>query len=267
MSTTTQQGTDNNDVVFNLFQQELEKQGLHIDSVDADGFLLVQKGEDKLKISLDNARKDYERDNSPEPIINLVQALAEYGAGVPEKWDDAKEHIFMSFYPSGFDFTNLIYIPVTQHFSAGFVYGSGTTHVIIGQDELDAWEIDAEQLRDQAFANAEVLLRQSAVSFTEVEGRRLGYIETEWDALKGALLFSYGFKEQMGVELGYPFYGIFPVRDFCYVFSETDFDFFTERLGAVVKDEYLGSGYPVTTEILKFTQDDVESIGAYDVEA
>jgi hypothetical protein len=266
MSTTTATGSDNNDIVYSLFQQELEKHNLHIEKTDADGFILVKKGEDLLKISLDNVRRDYERDGSTEPIANLAKALAEYGAGVPTKWKDAREHVFMSFYPNDFDFTNLVCIPVTQHFSAGFVYGSGTTHVIISQDELDAWKIDAEQLRDQAFANAEVLLRQSNVSFTEVEGRNLGYIETEWDALKGALLFSYGFKEQMGAQLGYPFYGIFPVRDFCYVFAEADLDFFAERLGGVVKDEYLNSGYPITTEILKFTQDDVEAIGAYEIE-
>lgn len=259
--------TTNNDTVFNLFKQGIELQGMQIEAIDEEGFVLVQKGDTTLKISLDNVRKDYERDGDIAAIENLVEALANYGTGIPEKWEDAKTNVYMAFYPNDFDFSNLVYIPVTQGFSAGFVYSSGTTQLLVSPEETALWEIDEEQLRDQAFANAEVLLRQSNVSFTEVEGRRLGYIDTDYDALKGALLFSYGFKEQMGIQLGLPFYAIFPVRDFCYVFAEADLEYFSERLGSLVKEEYQNSGYPITTEILKFTQDDVTAIGAYDLEA
>ena len=35
--------------------------------------------------------------------------------------------------------------------------------------------------------------------------------------------------------------------------------------GNVVVDEYKKSGYPITTEILKFTDDGVEAVGKYPV--
>jgi len=53
------------------------------------------------------------------------------------------------------------------------------------------------------------------------------------------------------------------VRDFCYIFSEEDLEYFSQRLGSVVLDEYNNSGYPITTEILRFSNTAIEAIGKY----
>ena len=73
-------------------------------------------------------------------------------------------------------------------------------------------------------------------------------------------------KNKIESDFGFPFYAVIPVRDFCYIFSENDFAFFSERIGKVVVDEYKQSGYPITTEILKFTDEGVETVGQYPVE-
>ena len=70
-------------------------------------------------------------------------------------------------------------------------------------------------------------------------------------------------KEKVKKEFGFPFYAVIPVRDFCYIFSENDFDFFSDRISQIVVDEYKKSGYPITTEILKFTDKGVEAVGQY----
>ena len=41
--------------------------------------------------------------------------------------------------------------------------------------------------------------------------------------------------------------------------------FFSDKIGQVVVDEYKKSGYPITTEILKFTDKGVEAVGQYSV--
>ncbi len=72
-------------------------------------------------------------------------------------------------------------------------------------------------------------------------------------------------KEKVKQDFGFPFYAVIPVRDFCYIFSGKDFDFFSGRIGKVVVDEYKQSGYQITTEILKFTDKGVEAVGQYPV--
>jgi hypothetical protein len=51
-------------------------------------------------------------------------------------------------------------------------------------------------------------------------------IEVDYTALKGSLLFAPMMKEKIKKDIGNPFYAVMPVRDFCYIFSEKDFDFF-----------------------------------------
>ena len=72
-------------------------------------------------------------------------------------------------------------------------------------------------------------------------------------------------KSKVKVNFGFPFYAVIPVRDFCYIFSEKDFDFFAGIIGKVVVDEYKKSGYPITTEIIKFSDKGVEAVGKYPV--
>ena len=53
----------NEDIVFNNFKKQLESKGLTINSIDKDGFILINVEESELKVSLDNVRRNYERDN------------------------------------------------------------------------------------------------------------------------------------------------------------------------------------------------------------
>ncbi|HID66410.1 MAG TPA: hypothetical protein EYP32_06335 [Aquificaceae bacterium] len=72
--------------------------------------------------------------------------------------------------------------------------------------------------------------------------------------------------EKVKTDFSYPFFAVIPVRDFCYIFSENDFQFFASKIGKVVVDEYKKSGYQITTEILKFTEKGIEAVGKYPVE-
>jgi len=88
-------------------------------------------------------------------------------------------------------------------------------------------------------------------------------INLEEVSLKSSCLFSSKIKDLVENNIGFPFYAVIPVNDFCYIFAEEDFEYFSQRLGSVVLDEYNNSGYPITTEILKFSETAVEAIGKY----
>jgi hypothetical protein len=61
MSDFTSDNNQKEDVVFNKFKSQLQKNGLSIESVDTDGFIYVNIGETDLKVSLENVRRNYER--------------------------------------------------------------------------------------------------------------------------------------------------------------------------------------------------------------
>jgi hypothetical protein len=50
------------DFVFDEFKSQIENIGMKIDSVNETGLICISQGELTLKISLDNVRRNYERD-------------------------------------------------------------------------------------------------------------------------------------------------------------------------------------------------------------
>lgn len=255
-----------NDFVFREFESQIQKQGMKIDSVDETGLIYISQGELTLKISLDNLRRDYERDNDKSHISDFVQTLVSYSIEIPSNWSDAKDDIFISLFPNDYDFNDFIRHEITDVFSKVYVHSGQGKFSWITTEDMKKWNITETELDRQANINADNLLAKTKIGIDTIESHKLGLIEAEHPTLKGALLFAPTMKEKINKEFGFPFYAVIPVRDFCYIFSEKDFDFFSERIGKVVVDEFKQSGYPITTEILKFTDQGVEAVGQYPVE-
>ncbi|HEY5750963.1 MAG TPA: hypothetical protein VIU12_33095 [Chryseolinea sp.] len=254
------------DFVFDEFKIQIEKQGMKIDSIDETGLIHISQGEVTLKVSLDNVRRNYERDKDKSHISDLVQTLMSYSIEIPSTWADAKADIYISLFPNSFAFNDFINHKITDEFSKVYVHSSDGKFTWITTDDLKTWEISETELDRQANSNADNLLAKTKIEVETIESHKLGLIEVEHVTLKGALLFAPAMKEKVKEEFGFPFYAVIPVRDFCYIFSEKDYNFFSERIGKVVVDEYKQSGYPITTELLKFSDKGVEAIGQYPVE-
>ncbi|TDQ07172.1 hypothetical protein [Pedobacter metabolipauper] len=255
-----------NDYVFDEFSNQIEKHGMKIDSVDHSGLIYISKGELTLKVSLDNVRRDYERDKEKAGISNFVKTLVSYTIKIPSKWVDAKNNIYISLFPTDSASKDFLFQKITDEFGKVYVHVEDDKLSWIMKDDLKKWEITDTVLDRQANLNADSLLKTTDISFDWIEGHKLGRIESERGSLKGALLFAPAMKDKLKNGFGFPFYAVIPVRDFCYIFSEKDFDFFSKRIGKIVVDEYKKSGYPVSTEILKFTDSGIESAGKYPVE-
>jgi hypothetical protein len=253
------------DFVFEEFKSQIESEGMKIDSVDEDGLLLISQGEITLKISLDNVRRNYERDKDESHVSDLVQTLISYSVEIPATWLEVKEKIYISFFPNDQEFKSFLNVKVTDEFSKVYIYSGQDKLTWITKDDLLKWGITEVDIDNQANINADELLENTPISFSIIEEHRLGLIKAERTSLKGALLFAPAMKNKVEKDFGFPFYAVLPVRDFCYIFSESDFDFFAARIGKVVTDEYTQSGYPITTEILKFTAEGVEAVGRYPV--
>lgn len=254
------------DFVFNEFKSQIEKNGMKIDSVDETGFIFVSKGNMKLKISLENVRRNYERDKDESHISDLVQSLNSYSIELPSKWEEAKDEIFISLYPNEYDFNENVHFKITEEFSKVFVYSGNEKLTWITKVDLENWKISETELDCQANLNANNLLKTATIKFDAIQNHKLGMIEIERTALKGALLFASEMKNKVKADIGIPYYAVIPARDFCYIFSENDLDFFSKKIGKVVVNEYKNSGYPITTEIIKFTDKGVEAVGKFPLE-
>lgn len=258
--------TKNKDFIFEKFRSQVEAKGMKIDSVDVTGLIYISQGELTLKVSLDNIRKNYERDKDDSLISDFVETLVSYSIELPKKWVDAKKDILISFFPNDFDFQDFIHSKVTDEFSKVYVHSGENKFTWITKDDLKEWNISEKELDAQANINADRWLEVTKIAYDTIENRKLGFIENDHTTLKGALLFAPKMRYKLKKDIDFPFYAVLPVRDFCYIFSEKDLGFFSERIGSTVIKEYKESGYPITTEILKFSEKGVQSVGKFPIE-
>jgi hypothetical protein len=255
-----------NDPLFDTFKAHIESKGMIIDSVDNTGLIYISQNNSKLTVNLENVRRDYARDKDETYISDLVQTIISNSTEIPTTRGQAKDSIFLSLFPNDFDFQDAVHNQITGEFSNVYVYRGQDNLTWITRADLTKWNISESDLHMQANINANKLLENTPISFDTVGSRKLALIEVEQTTLKAALLFAPAMRERIKAELGFPFYAVIPVRDFCYIFSEKDFDFFSGRLGKVVVNEYKTSGYPITTEILKFSEQGVQAVFKYPIE-
>ena len=255
----------NKDFVFTEFRRQIVEKGQKIDSVDKEGLIHINIRGTQLKVSLDNVRRDFERDHDTNVIAKYAASLDLAVIDMPTSWNDVKDSIYISLFPSDYDFAEFVHEKVTDSVERIYVFSTHRNFVWISNSDLKRWGVSITDLIKQAQTNGDTLLSRSKITFDTIENRKLGKFETDDETLKAALLFAPSMKEKVKKEFGYPFYAVIPVRDFCYIFSEKDFNFFSKKLGATVVDEYEKSGHPITTEILKFSDKGVEAVGRYRV--
>lgn len=256
-------GNSGEDFVFVEFKEQLSKMGIKIDSVDRAGFIYLNVKGSQLKVSLENVRRDFERDHDTATIAHYAGSFNFAMVDTIKSWNEIKDSIYISLFPSDYNFAETVHEKVTENVEK--IYGISTQRnfVWVRKSDLKAWNIAESDLVQQANINGDKLLMKSKIIFDTIEHRKLGMLETDDETLKAALLFAPSMREKVKKDFSFPFYAVIPVRDFCYIFSEKDFDFFSERLGTTVLDEYQKSGHPITTEILKFSDKGVEAIGSY----
>jgi hypothetical protein len=130
------------------------------------------------------------------------------------------------------------------------------------ESKLAAWRVRAEDVLAAAEENMMRLLAESQLTVQEAQGVRLGYFETEMP-LKASLLLAPNFKEVVAEEIGWPILAVAPCRDFLYVWPASGTELIG-RMGTVVLKEYERSGYPLTTEVLRVSDEGIEAVGRFE---
>ena len=103
------------------------------------------------------------------------------------------------------------------------------------------------------------LLDGKRLEVQKIDGMKLGLVPIT-SVFKASIIFAPNFRTFVSTELEWPVLAVLPCRDFIYVLSEKD-KALLNRMGAVVQREYRESGYPITTEVLKISDNGIKAIG------
>jgi hypothetical protein len=246
-----------------LFEQELLRRGLGFERGSEAGLYKVRVGGVDLDVSLANVARNYERDGDPEGVLQFAQHVAEFRPEDDPPWEKAKPFLVWVAEPSNQDFGTTVRDPVTKQ----------VVRVLVRTDEavkklswvtaatVAAWGVPEKEVRSAADANLSRVLQGTRIEILDVKGMKLGMIPVP-SALKASVIFAPDFKRLVSRELGWPVLVVIPCRDFLYVWAEKDRGLL-DRVGGVVQEEYRKSGYPITTEVLRISDEGIKAIGRF----
>ncbi len=257
--------TSSNSTADELFQLELVNRNLSFTVTDV-GLYKIQIGHFTATVTLENVRRNYERDNDAEAISRFAKQLdVSMFDGIPD-WESVKSHVRFSIEPSDYEtgFDDTLHEIVTDELVKVFVFTppDGSRITWITESMLAEWKVMRETVVSQANANMNQLVADTTLEIEEIDGVKLGMLSTNDTPFKASLILAEGFRELVSPTHGWPVYVVAPTRDFVYVIPCKNRDFLG-RLGAVVLDEYNESGHSVTADVLEVGDGGVNAIGSF----
>jgi len=126
---------------------------------------------------------------------------------------------------------------------------------------LQKWNVSREDALAAADANMAELIAGKRPEVQEIDGMKLAMVPVS-SVFKASVIFAPNFKDFVSDVVGWPVLVVIPCRDFIFVIPEKD-KALLNRMGRVVQDEFRNSGYPVTTEVLRISDNEIEAIGKF----
>jgi uncharacterized protein YtpQ (UPF0354 family) len=245
-----------------IFESELQKRHVSFTGPDAQGRYMLESDSGRLTVSLENIARNYERDGDPETIIRFLdQTLSAF---VLPEWKQAESLLYLSAEPSDHQFGRTIRWPVSESVNKVLVLTDLQEGKItwITPGMLAEWGVSQEVVVKAAEANMDRLLQDKEPELAgKIDGKVLGMIPVD-SVFKASSIFAPSFKGFISRKLDWPVLVVIPCRDFIYVLSEKD-KALLDKMGAVVQREYRQSGYPITTEVLRVSDNGIEAIGKF----
>jgi hypothetical protein len=245
-----------------LFESELQKRNVSFSGPDAQGLYEVRIAGTDLTISINNIARDYSRSSDSKIVEQFVDRVLATRAVPP--WEQAKPLMFFSAEPADHQFGDSIHWSVTDKVSRVLVVtdlNEGTvTWVTPGM--LKNWHVSQDEAVQAASTNMNRLLEGKQPELAgAIDGMSLGVVPVN-SVFKASTIFAPNFKEFATKKLGWPVLAVIPCRDFIFVLSEKD-KALLNRMGAVVQKEYRQSGYPITTEVLRVSDEGISAVGSF----
>lgn len=250
--------------VDEIFQGELIRRGLTFTIAD-EGHYRIDMGDEIYNVSLENIRRTYERDRDRKAVEQFAQQFDDT-VFEDSTWAEAKSFVRYSLEPSDYEegLKEAIHDSLTPALVKVYVIVNrdGSRIRWIMDSMLKEWNITRDELASQAEQNMAQIVRETTLDFHEVKGVKLGLLETEEICFKASMILSPQFRELVSPTHGWPVLVTVPARDFVYVLSRDNVDFLG-NLGGVVLEEFSGSAYSITPEVLEVSDKGIKAIGSF----
>jgi hypothetical protein len=247
-----------------VFEDELSRRGVSFVKEEEYVYRVTSHGR-TISASLENVRRNAERDQDPDAIRRFVDKVLSPLPPIDTPWSEASTLLLWSAEPTDTDFEDSIHISVTDEVSRVLTLTDldhgGITWVTPRM--CAQWGVTVEHAASVASANQELLLNGVCLDVHrgEQEGDAIGMIPLD-SPYKASTIFATAFKRLVEPALGWPVLVVVPCRDFVYVVANESP--LLGSMGSVVVNEFRNSGYPITTEVLRISDDGIEAIGRFE---
>jgi hypothetical protein len=243
-----------------LFELELRRRKVSF-VLAADGRYEIATGGGVLHVNIENVARNYERDGDPEAVARFVARALDERKLPP--WDAARSSVYWSAERFDHEFGETLREEVTETVTRVLVWTDpeeGALRWLTPRDQTQ-WGIPLAVLHEVAGRNLDRLLEGKRPKVERAGSFGLGMIPVD-SALKASLIFAPAFRRFVESDVGWPVLAVIPCRDFIYVIAERDQELLG-RMGHVVQREFRESGYPITTEVLRISDQGIAAIGKF----
>lgn len=248
---------------LDVLEAELRKRLVPFQRTDDPLVYQVKVAGSIRSVSLFNVERDYRRDEDPAHVLALVEQLLA-PAGLESAWSQAQSHVYFALEAADQELSGLLVSRVSDRAVRVLV----ETDVnfarlsMVTSGDLKRWSVDRPTVESAALRNLDSLLEGIAPEISDIDGLKLGMIPIE-PPFKASVVLAPSFKAFAMRSLGWPILAVIPARDFVYIFAETD-RALLNRIGGVVMQEFEESGYPISPEVYRISDEGIEAIGSFD---
>lgn len=245
-----------------IFEEELSRRG----------FAFVREGTHEYRVHLDgweitasltNVRRNAERDQDPDAIRKFAASVLSTFPSKPATWQEASSLLLWAAEPADQDFGDSIRASVTDEVCRVLTVTDRDQSKItwVTPNMCDEWGVTVEEACSAAFLNQNRLLDGIALEVAESDGNALGMVPLSSPYKASVIFAGAAFRRFVEPVLGWPVLVVLPCRDFVYVVADSSP--LVNRMGSVVVNEFRNSGYPITTEVLRVSDDRIEALGRF----
>ena len=247
-----------------LFEKDLQQRNIAFKRRE-DGTYEINAHSGVSYISLDNVKRNFQRDGDPDLIHRFVDNILQKVEELPG-WNTLSLHIYPSLEPLNKErLENVVHQPLSNSSVMSLAYFNERSNLLhwISEADLKNNGVDSTAAWDLAHKNLDAILENTKIEFSEVSGQLIGFIEAE-EPYKASLILSNKLKSKVSAKIGWPIYAVAPARDFVYLFSKDGG--LINKVGSVVVKEFNNSGYPISTEVWEISDKGVVAIGEFPTE-
>lgn len=247
-----------------LFEDELQRRGIGFSIDPESGRHVLDIGELRILISLDNLERDLARDGDVGRVARFVDTVLE-SASATRSEELSADGIYWALEPNDYEVPADYREPLSRRVDRVLVHVTpdGARISWINRSMLDRMGLSEAEARERGFVNLARSLDEASIEWSDVDGVRLGHLTTDLP-FKASLLLAPNLRKVVEDPIGWPVMAVAPDRDFLY-FWAAEHAQFAGRLGNVVVREFKGAAYPISTEVYEVSDDTFRAIGSFPV--